>query len=310
MGSMSGVLPAAARAAMILTAAAALAACAGRPTAEDYAAYENSLRAKGKLRVTTVAADAPFDAADLARNFERVSLNREADATRPGGDDNLEPTPLRRWEGPLRYRLRGGAVMPADRAEVASLMARIARLTGLDIAEAEDGANFLILITTPEERDRVAAGLAESAPRFAQTFRYWRERPELICVADNIFLRDHPYRIGAAMVVIGAETRGLLRRACLHEELAQALGPANDHSAVRPSIFNDDGEFALLTHHDELLLRIHYDPRLAPGMTAAEAMPIVRQIARELVPDPEAGRVATAISPAIPPAASTTAAAE
>ncbi|WP_372802367.1 DUF2927 domain-containing protein, partial [Paracoccus seriniphilus] len=46
---------------------------------------------------------------------------------------------------------------------------------------------------------------------------------------------------------------------------------------------NDDEEFALLTRHDELLLQILYDPRLRPGMTAAEATPIVRSIATELL---------------------------
>ncbi len=309
MRPMSRLLRPAALAAM-LAAAAVLAGCADRPSAADYSAYESNLRAKGKLRVEAAAADAPFDAGDLARNFQRISLNREADATRPGGDDNLVPSPLRRWHGPLRYRLRGAGVTPADRAEVAALMARIGRLTGLDIAAAEEGANFLILITTPEERDRVGAALAESAPRFARTFRYWRDRPELVCVADNIFLRDDPNRIGAAMVVIGDETRGLLRRACLHEELVQALGPANDHAAVRPSIFNDDGEFALLTRHDELLLRIHYDDRLEPGMSAAEAMPLVRRIARALVPDPAGGRVAASAPDIAAPAASATAAPE
>ena len=298
MAAMPGRCPRTALAALLLAAAAALAACGGRPTAADYAAYESMLRDKGKLRAETVAADAPFGPADLVRNFERVSLNREADATRPGGDRNLQPSPLRRWHGPLRYRLQGGGVTPADRAEVAVLMDRIARLTGLDIAEAGDGANFLILITTPEERDRVTAALAETAPRFAQTFRYWRERPELICIADNAVLRERPSLIGAAMVVIGAETRGLLRRACLHEEIVQALGPANDHDAVRPSIFNDDGEFALLTRHDALLLRMHYDERLEPGMTAAEAMPVVRRIARELMPYPADGRLAAGPAPA------------
>ncbi len=111
-------------------------------------------------------------------------------------------------------------------------------------------------------------------------------------------MRDRPNLIGAAMVVIGAETRGLLRRACLHEEIVQALGLANDHHGVRPSIFNDDGEFALLTRHDELLLRMLYDPRLEPGMTAAEAMPVARRIARELVPPPGYGILASAPGPA------------
>ena len=46
---------------------------------------------------------------------------------------------------------------------------------------------------------------------------------------------------------------------------------------------NDDEEFAYLTRHDELLLKILYDSRLRPGMTEAEARPIVLQIARELL---------------------------
>ena len=60
------------------------------------------------------------------------------------------------------------------------------------------------------------------------------------------------------------------------------MGLANDSPAARPSVFNDDEEFALLTRHDELLLRMLYDPRLRPGMTEAEARPIITDIATEL----------------------------
>jgi len=255
------------------------------------------LRAHGKLRTETVATDAPYDATDLARNFARVALAREADATRPGGDDNHTPSPVKRWHGPLRFQFLGSAVTPADRTEVARLMTRIAGLTGLDIAEAEAGqANFMILITEPEERDRIAARLARANPRLARTFAFCREHRAVICVADDLFLPEDRNRIGAAMVVIGAETTDLLRRACLHEEIVQALGLANDHPDVRPSIFNDDGEFALLTQHDAHLLRILYDDRIRPGMTAREALPVVRRIARELMADPGPRRFAAARS--------------
>ena len=77
-----------------------------------------------------------------------------------------------------------------------------------------------------------------------------------------------------------------MRRSCVHEEVAQGLGLPNDNPAARPSIFNDDEEFALLTDHDELLLRILYDDRLAPGATAEDAAPMIRQIAEELVAGP------------------------
>ena len=43
------------------------------------------------------------------------------------------------------------------------------------------------------------------------------------------------------------------------------MGLPNDSPEARPSLFNDDLEFALLTEHDAILLRMLYDPRLRPG---------------------------------------------
>ena len=64
------------------------------------------------------------------------------------------------------------------------------------------------------------------------------------------------------------------------------MGLPNDSPTARPSIFNDDGEFGLLTTHDEMLLRILYDTRLTPGMTESEARPIIETIAAELMGGP------------------------
>ena len=48
-----------------------------------------------------------------------------------------------------------------------------------------------------------------------------------------------------------------------------------------------------MTEHDEVLLRMLYDPRLRPGMTAAEARPLLPAIAKDAL-DAEiaAGQVA------------------
>ena len=89
-----------------------------------------------------------------------------------------------------------------------------------------------------------------------------------------------------AVAVVRAELPDALRLSCYHEELAQGLGLANDSPRARPSIFNDDEEFAWLTKMDEKLLRILYDPRLRPGMTEAEAGPLVETIAAELMGGP------------------------
>ena len=64
------------------------------------------------------------------------------------------------------------------------------------------------------------------------------------------------------------------------EELAQGLGLANDSPYARPSIFNDDDEFATLTRQDELFLKILYHPQLQPGMSIETAQPIVQKLAK------------------------------
>ena len=56
-------------------------------------------------------------------------------------------------------------------------------------------------------------------------------------------------------------------RDCLHEEIAQALGPVNDLYRLSDSIFNDDNFHTVLTGYDMLILRTYYDSRLKNGMT-------------------------------------------
>jgi len=103
------------------------------------------------------------------------------------------------------------------------------------------------------------------------------------CGAVAGWSEDDP-TIRQALVYLHGDLQGLYRKLCFHEEIAQSLGLFNDHPQVRPSIFNDDDEFALLTTHDEYLLRILYDPRLTPGMRADEAMPLVGAIIEDLRP--------------------------
>jgi hypothetical protein len=273
-----------------LVAALALAGCGGKPGPEAYARIESFLTERGGLRYETAPSDAPFGNADLALNFERIALRYEADVNLPGGDDNAAETRLRRWEVPIRWRVAGEGAGRADRAEVAGLFERIAAATGHDIAEAaSDGSvNFLVLITEPREREAASAMLGALSPALAETFDLWRTSENVICAGVLASTVPGSAEISVAFVFIGAEVGGALRRACIEEEIAQAMGLPNDHPAARPSIFNDDQEFAVLTEHDAWLLRILYDPRLRPGMTAEEARAAVRAILADIRPEVDA----------------------
>ena len=140
------------------------------------------------------------------------------------------------------------------------------------------------------EDDRAEA-LAEASKRLpeisAGSLRAFRDmRDDTYCAVAAYATGADANTYTAAVAVIRTENPDLLRLSCIHEELAQGLGLANDSPGARPSIFNDDDEFALLTSHDELLLKMLYDNRLRVGMSAEEAAPVTRIIARELTGGP------------------------
>ena len=112
----------------------------------------------------------------------------------------------------------------------------------------------------------------------------WASAIDYPCVGQIGFQDGDSGEITSALIVVKGELSGMLRQTCIHEELAQTMGLINDDNSVRPSIFNDDQEFALLTEHDEFLLRLLYDPALTPNMTAAEARPLSPALVGKLRP--------------------------
>ena len=269
--------------AALVAATLALAAC--DRTAETYRKYTDILQFEGKLRTELSPPDAQFSNDDLARNFEKIALNREYRREDEALIEETTPTRLSRWEKPVRYRIMGGAVTQADLTEYEAFATRLSGLTGLDIAEDDEDPNLTILILGPEERRAFIRQLqATGADQRMPLVVEWARDISYPCVGQVGYEDTETGLISGAMIVIKGELEGVLRQSCIHEELTQTLGLMNDDQGVRPSIFNDDQEFALLTAHDEYLLRILYDPRLRPGMEAVEAQPLVWRIIEELRP--------------------------
>ncbi|WP_378948383.1 DUF2927 domain-containing protein [Paracoccus sp. R86501] len=156
--------------------------------------------------------------------------------------------------------------------------------TGHPVALTGSGGNFAVLILSEDERRNIGPRLSELVPGIpSQDAAMLENLPPAISCTVFAYSKGNASEYAHAIAVIRAELPDLLRTSCIHEEIAQGMGLANDSPDARPSIFNDDEEFALLTRHDELLLQILYDPRLRPGMSETQAAPIVRQIASELL---------------------------
>lgn len=254
-----------------------------------YARIQANLLARGLLRTDGGGPDTAFGQDDLVRNFERIALFEEYTTVSGRIVAQQTVSKLHRWEQPIRIQLAFGVTVPRakqdrDRVAVTAYAARLGRLTGLPIRQVTTNGNFHIFIVNEDERKALGPQLRKIIPGISDAaLATVRDLPRSsYCL---VFASD-PNDNGTydrAVAVIRAEHPDLLRLSCIHEEIAQGMGLANDSPSARPSLFNDDEEFGLLTEHDELLLKMLYDRRMRAGMTAAEAMPVARVIAAELV---------------------------
>lgn len=261
----------------------------GESLHEFYANVENQLVASGRLRRDVAPADAPYSTDDLVRDFERIALYDEYLDVGGRYLHSETPSHLRRWNRPVRVAVMTGSSVPPeeaarDRANVAAFTYRLARLTGLDMALGSGPeVNLLVLFMTREERMAFAEQVATLYPSFGPAvLSQERETPlDVFCATYAYFDDAVPGTYSTVLILIRAEQPPLTRLSCVNEEMAQAMGLPNDSPEARPSIFTNTFEFALLTDHDAILLRMLYDPRLAPGMTAEQARPLLHTIARD-----------------------------
>lgn len=255
-----------------------LAACAG-DRGDVFRDSEQFYLERGYLRTERDPADVSFDADDLKRNFLKIALRVEKTPTQ-----DAKAVSMRRWQKPIRYKIYGQAT-PEDRRRVGNFMNWMSDISGVEIKPGNDDINYPIFILSDPAQQALA--------------RVFREETRTVDNFLGSFLSDFAPRspcrgrmsvnpeggIEFVAVLIKAEVTGIVRRSCIEEELSQGMGLINDDDTVRPSIFNDQQEFAVLTTHDELLLRILYDDALTSGTGKAEIAPkldpIVRRVMRE-----------------------------
>jgi hypothetical protein len=236
--------------------------------------------------------DTPFDMHDILRHFQDIAFYDEYDATL-GFSRISQASHLEKWTTPVRFNPVFGKSVDRNRvklakATVAKYVKKLSRITGHPMLVSARKPNFDVLFMGHDDRDQMDAFLASRGPQIgALAKQVVAMMPEdvhcMVMAFSNAEIR-HGYT--HAIAIIRAEHPPLMQRACIEEELAQGLGLANDSPYARPSIFNDDDEFATLTTMDAVMLQILYDPRLLPGMTLDQARPYLYEIS-ELLNEPQ-----------------------
>lgn len=179
---------------------------------------------------------------------------------------------MTRFEGPITVRLQGNAARQTQ-ADLDRLLKRFRNEAKIDISRAKTDAQANITIEVIPRRDlqrAVPQAACFVVPRMASWADFKRNRRSSLL--DWTTLRERT----TMAVFIPGDVSPQEVRDCLHEELAQAIGPLNDLYRLSDSVFNDDNFHTVLTGFDMLVLRALYSPQLQSGMTreqVAERLP-------------------------------------
>ena len=161
----------------------------------------------------------------------------------------------------------------------------MSKITNQKIKDSQQNVNIYVVVANQKEIKDLIDEIGSQRPEFdPKRIPVITQLPKDIhCMAMTSMSSEPNSAISSALVIIRNELPDIMRRACIHEEISQSLGLTNDSHFARPSIFNDDDEFATLTEFDKILLQILYDHRLQLGISRKEAAQLVKQIATEII---------------------------
>lgn len=257
----------------LLLAVLALSACTAAPSIEVPERRAPIAMDLPPMKVFPVGKGQPVRRSnrDLARDFLDLSFQMESGRTLPY---------MTRFTGPITIAVAPGAPGTLG-SDLDKVLTRFRNEARIDIRRAAPGGAANIWIETVARQDLqryVPQAACFVVPRVTgwADFRRNRRGPR----TDWSTLRARQ----AISVFIPNDVSPQEVRDCLHEELAQALGPLNDLYRLSDSVFNDDNFHTVLTGFDMLMLRVYYDPALRNGMTRAQAAAVVPGVLARLNP--------------------------
>lgn len=183
---------------------------------------------------------------------------------------------VKKFESPVRFEIASHSLIDRER-DVADFIRQLPRtIRGLDarLAKGNEEANFKVIVV---DRDSYVQRARLDA--FSNAFA----RVPGNCMVKVDFTATGIRRATAVIVSDDGET---LFRRCMVEEILQGLGPMNDDTRLRHSVFNDRSPHVRFMPFDRAIVTMLYDPRVRHGATKAELtalMPALIATARKTV---------------------------
>ncbi len=184
---------------------------------------------------------------------------------------------IRKFDRPVRVFIDNKAKPDRSRQVIATVADIKHRVEHLDIAMTETRAEATTIVSLVRDRDLVRTIRAIYG---ADRARSIQKSLEPQCLSS--FKRDDSFRIVSANVILVADAGDFIFYDCAYEELLQALGPINDDSTVRWSMFNDKVQMGFFGIYDQYILNILYHPKIKAGMTRAEVQAVLPHVLPEV----------------------------
>ncbi|MEH6740338.1 MAG: DUF2927 domain-containing protein [Sulfitobacter sp.] len=207
---------------------------------------------------------------DLALDFIELSFQLESGRELPI---------FTRFEGPITVSVIGN--QPASlQHDLTRLLGRLRSEAGINISQTnEPRANVTInAVSRKEIRKLLPQAACFVAPNVSTLDEYRKSRKTKSGSWSQLRKRER------LAIFLPNDVSPQEVRDCLHEELAQSLGPLNDLYRLPDSVFNDDNVHTVLTGFDMLMLRAYYSPQLHNGMSRGQVAATLPHILRDINP--------------------------
>ncbi|WP_420555947.1 DUF2927 domain-containing protein [Roseovarius sp.] len=208
--------------------------------------------------------------ADIGRDFLELSFQLES---------GRKLQNFSRFEGPISIRVTGkppSTLIP----DLNRLVHRLRTEAQIDIARVRSETANITIEAVP--RAQIRRHLPKAAcfvvPNISRLSDYRAARNKRLTNWSKLIKREK------IAIFLPNDASPQEVRDCLHEEVAQALGPLNDLYRLPDSVFNDDNVHTVLTGFDMLILRTYYAPELHSGMTRGQVAARLPSILSRLNP--------------------------
>ncbi len=179
---------------------------------------------------------------------------------------------IRKFRKPVKFYIHNRSRKNRRRAARRFILSLNRSVRGLrtQVVTNPDRANFHLYIVDRRDYNDTVRNIV---------YRNSSARVRGRCMVRSVFTRFGISRSDA--VIVSNEGEKLFRR-CLTEEVLQGLGPLNEDTSLKASMFNDRSRHTRFTRFDRYILNMLYDKRLKSGDSQKSVQSLLPVVLRDV----------------------------